>query len=137
MLAPPAAVPSSWRRCNALLVVADGIGQALQGPANEMQAGKSQCRATAGCPMLAGRALLDWLFSLLPSGSSACPLPLMAHALSTGGKEKEEESAANHVLLGRAMNPAAAYRAAWLALRCFESQTERQGWLGVRANASE
>lgn len=64
MLAPPAAVPSSWRRCDALLVVADGIGQALQGPANEMQAGKGQCRATAGCPMLAGRALLDLLRSL-------------------------------------------------------------------------
>ncbi|KAL7898396.1 hypothetical protein HDV64DRAFT_18751 [Trichoderma sp. TUCIM 5745] len=63
------------------------------------------------------------------------PLPLMAHALSlTGGKrKKKEKSAANHVLLGRAMNPAAAYRPAWLALRCvaFASRArlrDRGGW---------
>ncbi|UKZ95391.1 uncharacterized protein TrAFT101_010235 [Trichoderma asperellum] len=106
MLAPPAAVPSTWRRCDALFVVADGIGRALQGPANETRAGKSQC--SSWMPNAGGKGLVGLGFiSRRRLVRLLAPLPRMAHALSLKkGKGKKRK-----LLLGRAMDPAAAYRA--------------------------
>lgn len=91
-----------------------------------MRCEPAKTSAAAGCPMLAGRALLDLVYlSLLPSGSSLCCPPHMAHALSLerGGGRKRKL-----LVLGRAMNPAAAYRADLAGVVSRARLRDKDGW---------
>ncbi|KAL6902899.1 hypothetical protein GGI43DRAFT_325682 [Trichoderma evansii] len=125
MLAPPAAVPRTWRRCDALFVVADGIGQALQGPANEMRGGKSQCSKLDAQCWREGRC---WTWSISPSAAVWFVYLLPSHTWHTPSPSKREKRSKESCYWAEAVDPAAAYRADLAGVASRARQRDKDGW---------